>query len=137
MNKLFANIDACKDFINKLKRLNNPNKKEFLSDEKINLSVSMTLFTILNTIIEIGEEIIDLENYRTPQNYREIFEILLNEKVISYEIASEMKNHMKDRNMIAHQYAFFDMVKIYELAQKHELFENFIDEILVWLKGKK
>lgn len=135
MNKLIANIEACKDFIKKTKRLNNPNKIEFINDEKTNLAVSMTLFSILNSIIEISEEIIDIEELRIPQSYQELFPILQQEKIISVNTSLKLKEYMKYRNMIAHQYAFFDIENIFEMAQNLQIFEKFIIEIENYLKS--
>lgn len=132
--KLIENIELIKEFIEKTKRLHNHNKKEFLLDEKTHYSVSMTIFTIINQTIEVGEEIIDIKNFKVPLTYKEIFTILKKEKVISLEIGNKLENYVKDRNMIAHQYATFDLEKIYELAENIEIFEKFIEEILKYLK---
>ena len=132
---LLNHIDNARNFIDKTRRLHNPNKKEFLSDEKTYLSVSMTLFTVLNEIIEIGELVIDKEGFKIPLKYSEIFVTLKNENVISGYVGKILEKYCKYRNMIAHQYSHFDTEKIYEISENIDIVEKFIDEILDYYKS--
>ncbi|NQZ85242.1 MAG: DUF86 domain-containing protein [Nanoarchaeales archaeon] len=133
--KILKNITVAKEYIEKVKRLNNPNKKEFLQSEATYLSVSMALFIILNSFIEIGEEIIEIKQLQIAMSYREIFTILGNETIIEDKTSKFLIDAAKARNMIAHQYGTFDKTKIYELAQRIPELEQFIKEIIEYLNN--
>ncbi len=69
------------------------------------LAVSMALFTTLNKVIELGEELIDsLDKDIYPKTYREIPKILLQEKLIEEELFKDLNDLIKYRNDIAHEY---------------------------------
>ena len=127
--KIIKNISIAKDYIEKTKKLHNPNKKEFLNNEATYLSVSMSIFTILNTFIEIGEELIDEEGFQIAMSYKEIFIILKNENIIPEELKDFLIEAIKNRNMIAHQYGVLDKENIYEIAQNVKKLEEFIEKI--------
>ena len=134
--KNFNDKENCTEPIYlKTKRVHNSNKTEFLNDEKTSLSVSMSLFTILNICIEIGEEIISIKDLEIVQTYNEIFKVLRDNNLISKDIANKLSSFMEDRNMIAHQYSYFDIEKIYDLAEQLNIFGKIYDEANNYLKN--
>ncbi len=68
-------------------------------------SSSMALFTILNKLLELGEELIDSLNLGLyPNKYMEIPEILLQQKKINLKLYKKFKSFIEYRNEIAHEY---------------------------------
>lgn len=126
--KIYKNFDTIEKYLEILDSFNINNEKEF--DEKVNdyLAISMSLFTILNACIEIGEGIIDKKKLKFPTTYREIFEILQNNKIISKQLAINMTSFMRQRNMIAHQYDEIKTNEIFSLYKKRDIFNKFILE---------
>jgi uncharacterized protein YutE (UPF0331/DUF86 family) len=134
--KIIDNLETAKDYVNKLKKNFEEDKDKFLEEDRVYLSISMIIFTIINSFIEIGEEIVDLEDYKIPTSYREVFEILGKENIISKELCENLKRYIKYRNMIAHQYSNVNLLEIYRISKNHEIFEEFISCIENYLKGK-
>lgn len=80
----------------------NENKEEV---EFRYLGISMAFFTILNKIIELGEQIVDnLNKDYTFTKYSEIVKILEVEKLLTKKQAKIFSDFIAYRNEIAHEY---------------------------------
>lgn len=90
-------------------------------------AVSMAIFTILNKIIELGEELIDSLNKNIyPKKYTEIPKILFEEKIINEELFKKMIDLIKYRNDIAHEYEQIYENEIYWCIQNLDSINEFI-----------
>jgi len=84
------------------KREDNENQDEV---EFRYLGVSMAFFTILNKMIELGEELVDnLNKNYTFTKYNEIVKILESEKILTSKQAKIFSDFIAYRNEIAHEY---------------------------------
>jgi len=70
---------------------------------------SMILFSILNRIIDLGKEIIRGKKLGMPASYKEIFQIIGREKLISSQLSQELQWLANQRNVLAHEY--FDVTE--------------------------
>lgn len=123
------NIEQILKYLGELEMYDITNFEEFKKDTMKHLASSMCIFSILNSCIEIGERIIKLKNFQTPLKYREIFEILEQNNVISKKTSKLMQDNMYIRNMIAHQYGKVDLKKLYNIINEKNIFNKFIEEI--------
>ncbi len=119
--KIYANFESIDKYLKNLEEFKFKNLNDFEQRFNDYLSVSMSLFTILNSCIEIGEVIIDLKKLKIPSTYREIFTILGMNKIISQELAENLPMYMRQRNMIAHQYDEIKIDEIYDLYEKRHI----------------
>lgn len=128
IHKVNKNYSTIEKYLKILDKFKFKDQEDF--EEKVNdyLAVSMSLFTILNASIEIGESLIEERELDFPSTYKEIFQILGNNKVLSKELAKEMARFMKERNMIAHHYDEINYGEIYKLYLKREIFKKYIEE---------
>ena len=104
INQINKNIENIEKYLKHLDSFDFKNEKDFENRFNDYLAVSMSLFSILNSCIEIGESLIDLKKLEFPTTYRKIFVILAKEKLISKSVAEKLSDYMHERNMIAHQY---------------------------------
>ncbi|MCH8519937.1 MAG: DUF86 domain-containing protein [Nanoarchaeota archaeon] len=132
--KIQKNIEIIFKYLKILNEFDIKNSDEFTSKTHDNLAISMSLFTILNACIEIGEELISIKNLEIPMSYKEIFTILHKNNILSQDTSTKMSNYMYYRNMIAHQYDEFDLSKIYYVFENKEIFIEFIEEIKISLE---
>lgn len=89
--------------------------------------VSMALFTILNKIIELAEEIVDelnIEKY--PSNYFQFFDILFEEKIIHKDLLKKLKVFVEYRNDIAHEYSDIGENEIKWCVKNLNVIEDFL-----------
>ncbi|MFW6285751.1 MAG: type VII toxin-antitoxin system HepT family RNase toxin [Nanoarchaeota archaeon] len=121
-----------------LKDINDLEIKDFndlITNRQKLLSSCMCIFNIINSTIEIGEEIISTKKFETPLKYREIYEILNNNKVLSLKVSKKLSSFIYQRNMLAHQYGKLNKRKIYEVVKEKNVFLDFIDEIKIFLQS--
>jgi len=88
----------------------------------------MLLFSILNAVIDLGEEIIKAKGLGLPTTYREIFLIIGNSGLMDKKLCKRVAELMYFRNLLAHEYYSFDKNKIFSLYQRLYLIEGFIRE---------
>lgn len=120
-------INEINTYLKDLKIVNS--KKDFLENREKKLATSMALFNILNASIEIGEIIISKNDLDVPLKYRDIFDILHQNKVISKDISIHLKKFVYHRNMLAHQYGKINFEELYELIENKDFFIKYIEEI--------
>lgn len=129
IHQIHKNIQIIEKYVQHLETFSFTSLKEFESNFNDYLAISMSLFTILNACIEVGESLIEFKKLEFPQSYRYIFIILERNNILSKEVAQELSNSMKERNMIAHQYDEVDTQAIYNLYNKRNIFKLFLHEI--------
>ena len=124
VGKLFADLER---YFGDLKELGIKEVGQ-LDDKRNFYSLSMLLFSILNAVIDLGEEIIKAKGLGLPTTYREIFLIIGNSGLIDKKLCERMAELMYFRNLLAHEYYSFDKNKIFSLYQRLYLIEGFIRE---------
>lgn len=92
-------------------------------------SLSMILFSILNRLIDLGQEIIRGKNLGVPSSYKEVFQVLAKEKILSPTLSTELQYLAARRNVLAHEY--FDVTErdIYGIYLKIAVGKKFIVEV--------
>lgn len=103
IGKIFADLEKYFRDLDQLKVEN-----QLLGTERF-YSLSMLLFAILNRTIDLGKEIIRGRKLGLPASYREIFQILEKEKIISSELSQKLQYLANRRNLLAHEY--FDITE--------------------------
>jgi len=74
-----------------------------LDDKRNFYSLSMLLFSILNAVIDLGEEIIKAKGLGLPTTYREIFLIIGNSGLMDKKLCKRVAELMYFRNLLAHE----------------------------------
>ncbi|MFJ8267051.1 DUF86 domain-containing protein [Peribacillus asahii] len=78
-------------------------KKEW-NDELSQLALERIVQTSIDSVLDVGNAMIDGFIMRDPGSYEDIVDILLDEKVISEEIATQFKNVLPLRKMLIQDY---------------------------------
>lgn len=84
-----------------------------LADKRNFYAISMVLFSILNRTIDLGEELVMANNLGMPSTYKEIFKLLVKNKLIDANLGEGLSNLVFYRNLLPHEY--------YELTEKDVL----------------
>jgi len=102
--------------------------REDLSDYLVFNALAMECFQAVNSTIELGELLVSENNFGFPSTYREIFELLYKNKMISKETLDDMKKLVFFRNLIAHEYYAITEKELREMVELlscvDELIEN-------------
>lgn len=108
-------------------------KPDELKDIKNFHAVSMLLFSILNGVITIGEEIVAIKKLGFPTSYRNVFEILNKNKIISKELYEKISELIGYRNMFAHEYWAFTQKDVWEAQQRIGGAKLFLEQVKKYL----
>lgn len=88
------------------------------------------MLVAIQSSIDVANHLIAEKNLRKPSTYREAFEILAEENVISVELADELADLAGFRNMLVHIYWRLDMDVIHEILQRdHRHLEAFSSQV--------
>lgn len=130
-------IEKINGIQNCLKRIHDTTGKHPLALDDLNVQdvVVLNLQRAVQLAIDIAAHIVSEEKFGIPQNLKDTFCLLRNNKIISSEITSKMEKMVGFRNIAVHDYQAIDY-KILQKIVTHHLsdIENFYTEILTRYK---
>ena len=100
-----------------------------LSDDVIFSALSMEYFQAINSAIDLGEYLVSKYNLGIPSTYREIFEILHKNKIISDEILSGMKKLIFYRNLMAREYYTIEAKDLKEIVSMLNILLDLVESV--------
>lgn len=98
---------------------------------------SMLCLAIINRTIDIGTEIIVKKEISMPTRYKEIFEPLANEGIISKELSLELEELAEHRNCLAHEYFELDEKRLKRILRKINFVKEFIERVKKLIQNEK
>ena len=107
-----------------------PEEDEFLNNKSHQYSVSMLMMNIINVCVDLGAEVVSLKQLGYPETYRDIFQILEKEKIITASLSKKMKNLVGLRNLLAHEYGTINLELLYEQAKEINFVEKYLESII-------
>ena len=131
IGKITADLDRYFADLDKLKVESPPMSKQGF------YSLSMILFAILNRAIDLGQEIVRGRALGMPTSYKEIFQLLEKEKIISKQISLDLQYLAARRNVLAHEYFDVTEQSIFAIYLKIKVVQEFRKNITLFLSGKK
>lgn len=90
---------------------------------------SMLIFSLTNSAIDLGNEIISTKKFGMPHSYSEIFEILSNRKLMDEKTKNDLLELVRVRNIIAHRYFMITPKKLFNSLRKLESMKRFVKKI--------
>ncbi len=122
--------EALKDW----ERYQSISLEELHTDRDKRNMVLHALLTSIQAAIDIATHIIAEKGLRKPTTYRETFEILEEEQIISEELANELSDLTGFRNVLVHIYWGLDLEEVYAILQNDlkilEKFKKIVKELL-------
>jgi uncharacterized protein YutE (UPF0331/DUF86 family) len=98
-----------------------------LSNYLVFNSLAMECFQAVNSAIELAETIVSEKNLGFPSSYKETFEFLYKEKMISKNTFECIKKLIFLRNLIAHEYYTISEEELKEMAKLLSCLDEFIE----------
>ncbi|MEM1944773.1 MAG: DUF86 domain-containing protein [Nitrososphaerota archaeon] len=133
---ILAKISKLSQYVRYLEELRKSSLREFLGDFRTSGAAERYLQTAIESIIDIGNEIISSLQLRRPERYRDIPYILSESQIIPREHADTIALMIGLRNLLVHDYASVNREMVYEFLQTRlEDFETFMKDISRWLRG--
>lgn len=133
MSKLNVDNDRIIEIFNVInKNIKLIDNKRILSKDDLEEDIdkyyvcSMAMFTILNYLIELGEEIIEKEKLEYPKKYIDVFKIIMQKKIIDFENYKKLQQFIKTRNEIAHEYGEMLEAEIFWTIANIDVIKDFL-----------
>jgi uncharacterized protein YutE (UPF0331/DUF86 family) len=109
----------------------------YQDDKMLRRAVERCLQVAVEACLDIGRRIIALEGFRYPEDNRDVFRILAEEKVVSADLLSTLLQMARFRNLIVHDYARIDDARVYDILKKRlGDFDDFAEALGAYLVGQ-
>lgn len=97
-------IDEIERFLGELLEILPTNIENYARDFKTKAACERYFEKIVEAIVDLAYLVVKGRNTRIPEEDKEVFDILSEEKIISQDLAERLKNAKGMRNIIAHEY---------------------------------
>lgn len=115
----------------------NIHKKEDLCDKRNFYAASMILFSCLNRVIDLGNEVAMAHNLGIPSTYRDVFILLRKNGLIGNDLTKELIGFVTYRNLQSHEYHGITDEKLFNLIQKIPAIREFTGAMQDTIKKQK
>lgn len=127
-------IENLRTYLNQLNELKNLDLHTFLSDFSKANSAKYLFQIAIECCLDIGNHIISSEGFRMPYDYKDIFKVLNENKIIPDDFLETAISMAKFRNRLVHLYWEVSNDKIYEYLQQHlKYFDEYVKYILNYI----
>jgi uncharacterized protein YutE (UPF0331/DUF86 family) len=106
-------LERLRDYVKTLKVIQKYDPDKFKKDIFVHAAGERYLQLAIECLLDIGNHIISDRGFRKPDTYVEIFEILLENKVITNKLFKELEGMVAFRNVLVHDYLRIDLNKVY------------------------
>ncbi|MCL6639678.1 MAG: DUF86 domain-containing protein [Firmicutes bacterium] len=107
------------EYIADLEEKRNASLDDFISDKMLRRYVERTFQLAIECCLDIGSHIISSERLREPEDNKDIFVILVENKYLPAGDLENLKKMARFRNLIVHSYAKIDPEIVYGILQKN------------------
>jgi uncharacterized protein YutE (UPF0331/DUF86 family) len=130
-NKINSIYDHLKSSLEELRDIAKTDKDAFFQDGAKIGAAKYYLQTSIEACIDLGHHIISAEDYRSPQNLRDIFKVLSENGVLPKDFSETMQYMAGFRNRLVHLYWEVDNEELYKYLQ-NQLgdFDTYVHHIL-------
>jgi len=100
------------------------------------LAAKHALLESIEACLDIANHIISEKGFRRPEDYKDMFKILEENKIISNVLFNKLIEMAKFRNLLVHKYAEIENKKLHVILQKNLIdIENFLKAIAKFLES--
>jgi len=129
-------LKLLEEYIAELRDLQDVTFQEYLDNKFIRKFVERTLQTALEACLDIGHRFISIEGFRYPSDNKDVFAVLVEEKVLPWELLPTLQNMVGFRNVLVHEYAKLDHAAVYGVFKKRlGDFDAYAEAIVSYLGG--
>jgi uncharacterized protein YutE (UPF0331/DUF86 family) len=108
---------------------------DYLKDEDTQDVVERRFQTAIESCLNVGNHLISVFDLKMPEDYASVFYSLAKGKIISVQLAEEMADLARFRNLLVHLYWKLDHKSIHAKIKKRiSSLRKFLKEILAFIK---
>ena len=131
IRELMGNMN---DALRRLRELGQLSEKDFLADYHNTESAKYLLIVASAATVDLCNHIAARRGGRAPQDYADCFAVLLEMGVIEEELAKNLQQMTRFRNLLVHVYGQVDNRLVYQVIQEGlDDLDTFQQDILNWM----
>ena len=134
--KILLKLRDMKRYVDFLKSYGKVNKEKLERDYLLRSAIERNFHLALESVLDVGEMIISMEEFRRPEDYREVIETLGEEGVLPREFAEKFAPAAGFRNILVHKYAEVNLEELHKRLQNLKDFDTFALSVARFLKKK-
>ena len=123
-NRLNEKLMELEEFLEELENSLPGDFEEYKTDYKLRAIGERYFEKIIKAVIDLSFMIIKLKNFKQPEQEKEVFDILTENKIISSTLSKRLQDAKGMRNIIAHEYGRIDNELVF-----HSLAEELIPDV--------
>jgi uncharacterized protein YutE (UPF0331/DUF86 family) len=113
---VITRLDKLKEYLIYLKNISAYSKEEYIKNPLLYGSCERFLHLSIECVLDIANHTISDLNYRKPENNRDIFEVLYENKVIDLKLKESLCNMAGFRNILVHDYLKLNRGMVYDIV---------------------
>lgn len=106
--RITSKIEEIETYLEELEKIVPDSFEEYKIDFKTKAACERYAEKIIEAIVDLAFLVIKKEDYKMPEDDKQAFEILSENKIISEEFAKKLKEAKGMRNILAHEYGEVD-----------------------------
>lgn len=127
---LSRKISKLREYIHELENSKDITWKKFKTNKRDKAFVERYLHLAIEEIFDISNHVISFHGWREPENYRDTFTVLAENKIIMSEDLKSLQNMASFRNILVHQYDNIDEEIVFGVFKKRlGDFKRFVESI--------
>lgn len=135
MDLIQAKIDIIEQNLEVLGTMRKMSLQDFENSYRDVLASKHALQESIEACLDIANYIISVFGYRRPEDYKDMFRVLMENHIIKKEFFEKLEKMAKFRNLLVHRYEDIETRKLYQILKK-DLgdIRRFVKIILKFLK---
>lgn len=129
-------LSFLRDYVRHLEQADDITWTKYTNDIRSKAFVERYLHLCIEEVLDICNHLIADNGWREPQNFRDLFNILMEQGVISEHDLPTFQNMASFRNLLVHRYEKIDDEVVFGIFRRrlHD-FHLFIESISAWIRA--
>ena len=135
--RILSKLDEMLKYVEELKSML-PDQDEYQQDLIIRRACEKTIEVAIDSLIDVSAMIVSVQQFGLPENEENIFDMLIEKKVLSSKFGGKLKDMKGFRNILIHRYGHVDDEMVYHnISSCMNDFYKFEDDIKLYLQKQK
>lgn len=131
---VISRVDKLNEYISILKSVRKYDRETYINDPIIYGAAERFLHLSIECILDISNHVISDMRYRKPENNKDIFLVLYENKIIDEKLKNNLCNMAGFRNILVHDYMKLDRELVYDIINSNlSDMEDFIKTIIEYI----
>ena len=112
-------IDIIERNLKEIESIVKEGYEKFSGSFRDELAAKQALLESIEACVDIANHIIAVEGLRRPVDYKDVFKILEEKKLVEKELSFKLQEMAKFRNLLVHRYAEVETKKLFKIMKEN------------------